>query len=349
MGFLERLSSLQRTATAAPPQDTLEGAYSTGVIPYASPYPPHMPTIQLAATLFEGFPGFIGRDAARQLPPLSKGRNALQLIATLPLKALRKDELIDPQPRWLVASGYGSPWLRMTATIDDLLYDGAALWHVDRGARDAILDAAHVDRDEWTITPDNVIQVQGEDAKAGEVILFSGPIPGGVLSSARNTIQAGLDLENVWAGRVASPAPLIELHMTTDDEVTPEEKDSILAAWNTARRSRTGATAWTPSWLQVIEHGQAMTDLLVAGRNQVAVDLASHLGLPTAATNSSLATASLTYVTQESMGSQLREALVPWRTAIEARLSEDDVTPMGQRIAFDVSRFDLPQGSEEES
>lgn len=343
MGVLDRLQSLQKAAASAP----LEGSYTTG---YASPYGPFMSTqVLTAAALFEGATGLVGRQAAIQLPPVAKGRNEITKIATLPLKMFRKDEPVVPPSRWLQASSFGSPWLRMLATLDDLIFEGMSLWSVVRGARDVILDAMHVAQDEWTLTPDSVIEVQGEPAEQGSVILFVGPLPGGLLTTARNSIQAGLDLEAVWSSRVATPVPLMELHQTTDDEIEPAEKDAILAAWNTARRSRTGATAWTPSWLETKDHGGGQTDLLVAGRNQIAVDIASHLGLPTAATNSSLATASLTYVTQESQGSALKEALVPWMTAVTARLSEDDVTAQGTRIAFDTSRFDLPTGSEEES
>lgn len=315
----------------------------------ASPIGPHMPVQTLSvAALFPGGLGFIDRDAALSLPPVAKGRDAIQAIATLPLEAFKGEERTVSQPAWLNRSAYGSPWLRLQATVDDLIFDGDALWWLDRGARTTILDAHYVERDEWSIDPDGRILVQGDTVAVDQVCLFSGPIPGGLLTRGRVTIRAGLDLESTWAGRVASPAPLVELHQTTDDVLEPEEIDELLTNWSTARRSVTGAVAFTPANIQAIVHGQAMSDLLIAARNQLAVDIASHMGLPVATTNASLATSTLTYKTQATESSALAEALIPWQTAITARLSEDDITPAGTRTAFDNSRYAAPTGAQTE-
>jgi hypothetical protein len=279
---------------------------------------------------------------------VAKGRDAIQQIATLPLEAFRGEDRIEPQPSWLHRSAYGSPWLRMQATLDDLIFDGSALWWLDRGTRTTIIDAHYVERDEWQIDPDGRILVQGDTVDVGQVCLFTGPVPGGVLTRARVSILAGLDLESTWAGRVASPAPLVELHQTTDDTLEPEEIDSLLTNWSIARRSKNGAVAFTPSNIQAIIHGQSMSDLLIAARNQLAVDIASHMGLPVSTTNASLATSTLTYKTQATETTALSEALLPWQSAVTARLSEDDITPAGTRTAFDNSRYAAPTGAQTE-
>lgn len=347
MGYLTRLAGLQRAAQPLEVEQ-LQGGHRGGV---ASPMGPFMPTQSLAVSaLFDVPLGYVGRDAALQLPPVSKGRFEVQKLATIPLITLRGDERLVPPTRWLVSSRYGSPWLRMQATLDDLIFEGASMWQLDRGSRNTILDAAHVSLDEWSINPDGVVELRGQPVTDPlSVLVFVGPLPGGLLTTARHTLQAGIDLEAVWANRVANPAPLVELHQTTEDTLEPAEKTEILSTWNTARRSKTGATAFSPHWLEVKVHGTAQVDLMVAARNQLAVDIGSHLGLPTPATNSSLATASLTYTTQQGTTSQLREALIPWGVAVTSRLSEDDVCPAGQRIGFDIARFDAARGAEEES
>lgn len=315
----------------------------------ASPIGPFMPTQSLSvAALFPEGIGSPGRDQALSLPPVAKGRDAIQAIATLPLYAYRGEERLAPQPAWLNRSAYGSPWLRLQATLDDLIFDGRALWWLDRGTRTTILDAHYVELDEWEIDPDGRILVHGDTVEVGQVCLFTGSIPGGILTRARTTIAAGIDLEATWAGRVASPAPLVELHQVTDDVLEPEEISDLLDQWTIARRARNGAVAWTPNNIQAIVHGQSMSDLLIAARNQLAVDVASHMGLPVSTTNASLATSTLTYKTQATETTALSEALIPWQTAITARLSEDDITPAGTRIAFDASRFAAPTGAQTE-
>lgn len=352
MGIFTRARDAMAAAAAG--QAALEASNVTPHDParsprVASPVGPFMPTQTLSlAALFPDGIWLGGRDEALSLPPVAKGRDAIQAIATLPLDAYRSDALLEAQPAWLHRSSYGSPWLRMQATLDDLIFDGAALWWIYRGTRTTILDARYVERDEWEIDPDGVLLVNAEPAKEGEVCLFTGPIPGGLLERARRTIRAGLDLEDAWAGRVASPAPLVELHQTTDDTLEPEEITGLLSAWSKARRSVTGAVAFTPSNITAIVHGQSMSDLMIAARNQLAVDIASHMGLPVATTNASLATSTLTYKTQATESSALAEALVPWQTAVSARLSEDDITPAGTRIAFDTSRFAAPTGAQTE-
>lgn len=313
----------------------------------ASPVGPYMPTQRLSvADLFPNGIPLCGRDQALSLPPVAKGRDAIQAIATLPLNAYRVDEVI-PAP-WLHRSAYGSPWLRMQATLDDLIFDGAALWWIYRGARSTILDARYVEREEWEIDPDGKILVNADTVQPDEVCLFTGPIPGGVLTRGHNTILAGIDLESTWAGRVASPAPLVELHQTTDDTLDQPEIDELLDNWSIARRAKRGAVAFTPSNVTAIIHGQSMADLMIAARNQLAVDIASHMGLPVSTTNASLATSTLTYKTQATETTALSEALIPWHTAVTARLSEDDITPATTRIAFDTSRFAAPTGSQTE-
>lgn len=315
----------------------------------ASPVGPFMPTQRLSvAALFpEGIP-LCGRDEALSLPPVAKGRDAIQAIATLALEAFRGQERLEPQPAWLNRSAFGSPWLRMQATIDDLIFDGSALWWIYRGTRSTILDARYVERTEWEIDPDGRILVNADTVEPDEVCLFSGPIPGGVLTRGRRTILAGIDLESTWAGRVASPAPLVELHQTTDDTLEQPEIDELLDNWSIARRAKNGAVAFTPSNVTAIIHGQSMADLMIAARNQLAVDIASHMGLPVSTTNASLATSTLTYKTQATETTALSEALIPWHTAVTARLSEDDITPATTRIAFDTSRFAAPTGSQTE-
>ena len=64
---------------------------------------------------------------------------------------------------------------------------------------------------------------------------------------------------------------------------------------------------------------------------------------PAAMLDGSMSTATLTYSTQEGKRSEFVDySLNYWASAVEARLSQDDVTPEGTFVRFDISWLTSP-------
>jgi hypothetical protein len=281
------------------------------------------------------------RAAAIQVPAVARARHLLVgTIARLPLRAVRIDQALDPQPLWLTRTdGSMSPWHRMAWTVDDILFGGWSLWACERDSRKAIQRVERVPAERWTFgtgEQGTTVLIDGQEVDAGTVLLIPGPHEG-ILTSARASILAARMQELMWQHRVAAPIPAMEIHQTTDDTLTPDEQDALIDAWVANRTDPDGAVAFTPYNIELKEHGTATTDLLIEARNAIAVDLASHTGLPAQSLNASLSTASLTYSTAETAEGELNRAAALYGNAVTGRLSMDDVVPRGQRCAFDIT------------
>lgn len=276
------------------------------------------------------------RAEAMTVPPVVKARQILVAqLADLPLVALDAAGVVAAQPAWLTRTdGAMTPWHRMAWTLDDILFSGWSLWAVER-LDGEIVNALRVSIDDWRFAPDGSVECYGTTATADEVILIPGPAEG-LLEYARRTIRAARNIESAWAGRIRNPIPAVELHQMTDDVLTEPEIRSFIDTYCAARMDVNGAVVYTPNAIELRAHGESSADMLIEGRNAVRLDVANYTGLPGAALDGSLSTASLTYSTQEGRSSELGDALRLWMSPIAARLSQDDVVPPGQRVRFDT-------------
>lgn len=283
----------------------------------------------------------VTRTEAMTCPAIVKARHVIVgQLSGLPLVAMRGPDVLPDadQPSWLYRTdGAMTPWHRMAWTLDDLLHTGWSLWWVTRGAAPerAILSAGRVGIESWNFDGDGHILVDGEIANASDVILFAGPGEG-LCTFAARTIRAYRRTEDAWQGRVRNPIPMIELHQTSDDDLNETEVAQYVDAFAAARTDVNGAIGFTPYNIELRVHGDASAEMLIEARNALRTDVANCTGLPTAALDGSVATASLTYVTQEGKFSELAEGLRLWLEPIEARLSQDDCVPRGQRVRFDT-------------
>lgn len=285
----------------------------------------------------------VSRAEAMKVPAIVKGRALI--VGTLsrqPLAKFRGAEMVAPEP-WMYRSSHGiSPQMRTLWTLDDLIFYGSSLWAVERGTRGQIIDAMRVPFEYWSVDPDSMgIVLNGRQATADEVIYFEGP-QDGLLSIASDDIKAARSMARAWASRVDSPVPLIELHITDPlVQLTSDEEDALIATWETSRRR--GGTSLTPAEIETKVHGSTPTDLFVEGRNASRLDFANYLCLPGALLDGSTATASLTYSTKETSRNELVDlSLAYWATPFETRLSQDDATPSGSRVAFDLEYLSAP-------
>ena len=292
--------------------------------------------------------GPITRAEAMAIPAIARGRHKLvTAIARGVLLELEGDTPVTPLPAWLSRTdGRTSPQHRVAWTVDDLIFSGWSLWGVARAGSDPfdpITDAARAPRDSWQITPEGVVQIKGatgdwEDVEDESTVIL---IPGfheGLLEFGTRTIRAARNLEETAAAQASNPIPAVELHQTTDDEMTDDEIDALVDAWTEAIQQSGGAVAYTPKSIEVRVHGTNATDLLIQGRNAAAIDAARIVGLPATTIDASNVNSTLTYETTQGRNLEFQDDSISlYADPIAARLSMDDVCPPSHRVAFDFS------------
>lgn len=295
---------------------------------------------------FAGEVAEVTRYGALQIPAFKRARDLLtSTIAGTSLHQYRDGE--DVTPDWLTNSTSGvSPYHRMLAIVDDLLFYDWSLLAVQRGTSGQITDALRVPFEQWAVDDlSGRISVQDKQVSAEEVILIPGNGSGGVLQTGAQTIKGYRAMERAWVGRVQNPIPLVELHQTTEDPLTDGTVDDeeneiarLTSDWAAARMSPTGAVGYTPHNIELRVHGDVKHELFVEGRNASVLDIARLFGIPGSLLDGSMATATLTYSTTEGKRSEFDMYTTPlYLDPIEARLSLDDVAPAGEVIRFDRS------------
>lgn len=338
MGILDRLGLTTGARVTA-------AAHRLGITsPYVAtgdPLPPIVVTDLLTDEQRAKLP--LSRDEAMRVPAVSKARNLLvAAIAALPMVAMRGDEVISDQPKFLYrTSGTVTLYERMAWTVDDLIFYGCSLWYVSRGTRTSdgrrpILDAEWIPQSEWTIEDDGTITVYGAAVTASEVIIFNHPFEG-LLKIGRTTIRGAASLETAWTARADSPVPIIELKVL-DDQLTQAEVDNYVETWAAARKKPNGAVGATPPSIELRVHGDLPVELYAEGRNAVRTDIGSFVNVRASMLDGTTGIDSLTYTTKDGERNAFYDMDLPfWTDYIEARLSMDDVLPNGQRAAFNRS------------
>ncbi|MDZ5145339.1 hypothetical protein [Microbacterium testaceum] len=296
----------------------------------------------------------VTRETAMSIAPVKRGRAILVgSIADLPLESGSfRSGVWTPAARqgtWFNQSTTAqTAWHRMAHTLDDLIFHGWSLWALNRSEAGTILDAVRVRFDRWSFddkTPHGIAIDGAPLTDPSAVILFQGPDEG-LLANGAELIRGARAMERAWVGRVRNPIPAMVLQETERNGVTPTEAAEYVAAWSKARNSENGAVGFLPSTLNMNVYGDTDADLFTEGRNNTRLDFANLLNLPASLLDGSTATASLTYVTQEGERTALIDYLEYWLAPIEARLSQDDVTPHGQVVRFNRSNLtDVPNDS----
>ncbi|TDW50992.1 phage portal protein BeeE [Curtobacterium sp. PhB42] len=283
------------------------------------------------------------RGIAMSIPSVSKGQHLLtSMIARFPLRALDENGAIPDQPTWLYrTNGDVSPYARMVATIDDLIFHGRSLWLTSRGAAGQILEAEWVPIHLWRLQ-DGQFYIEGrkEPLDRTEMILHTVPLWDGLLSVAASNLRGARDVERAWQGRARNPIPVMVLKETQDNDLEQDEIDEYVEAWSTARKSENGAVGYLPRSLEMEVHGEVSADLMEEGRNAVKSDVGNFLNIPTSLLDGTVSQASLTYTTKEGDRNLFFDLSLPfWTDPIAQRLSQDDCVPRGQRVRFDM--YDL--------
>ena len=299
------------------------------------------------------------RASAMAVPAMARARHLIcGTVARLPLGVYRGPTLVDPGPYWLAGTDgqlgqldaatrdrlgldAQSPYQRMLWTVDDHLFYGESLWVVtDVDPLDGRpRRMARIPWDGWDrVYVEEQARYAFTDAGGAPLGLPVVYLPGpheGVLNFAQRTIRGAASLERTAADVAARPFRL-ELHQTTDVTLTEAERSELIGQARAALADNDGIL-FTNAAVETKDHPIDTGELLIAGRNAAAVDVARDVSMPAAMLDATTPGASLEYATLAGRNAQwLDYGLSLYLDAVAARLSMDDVVPAGSRVAFDT-------------
>jgi hypothetical protein len=294
----------------------------------------------------------ISRAEALAVPAIKRARDLIcGEIGQFPLVLIGPD---DKPVEWSLLSQPESGVARsvtMTHTVEDMLLSERAWWKVTHvGWHNRPAEIVRLDAETATVQPRYVTYPEGS-------ALVWPNIPGliridspnsGLLSSP--AIRAYIALSR-FASRAATGMPPVDWFTPAEGadpvgipegEETQEDADvravqEILVAWYTARQL--GNTAYIPAALKYNRDGFNPEQLQLAESREFAItEIARLTGID--AEELSVSTTSRTYFNAQDRRRQRVESILgPYMTAVEGRLSMDDVTPRGFKVAFDTSSF----------
>lgn len=290
----------------------------------------------------------ITRDYATQVPTVKRCRDLIAgVIATLDLELYNKTTGKElGKPRWLEQPDYRQPRsVTIAWTVDSLIFYNLAYWRVT----EQYADDGRPSRFEWvantrvTFTTNKfgtevdeyfVDGVRCPMSGVGSLVTFQGLNAGGVLQTGARTIQASLDLEKAAAVSAATPMPTGYIKNTGAD--LPESQISgLLAAWKASRMNR--STAYLTSTLSYETTGFSPKDMTYNESLQfLSTQIARLMGVPAWMVSADMNN-SMTYQNiLDSRKEFLAYTLQPYISAIENRLSMDDITNNRNVVRFAV-------------
>lgn len=292
----------------------------------------------------------LSRREAMQAGPVKRSRDLIAgTLGTLPLVTVKPDLTIDATS-WLQQPERNfAPSVTMTRTVEDMLFEGIALWSVtERAWSQFPAFCERVERSRFEIDPDPTphsgqypcsggVYIDGQHAHDRDVIRFDSPNDP-LLVVAATAIRQFLRLKKAGAN-ASDGAPPIDYFTPTDgiDPGDPDEIRELLDLWQEMRRRR--STGYIPAALTYNVNGWDPEKLQLSAQvSDAVVEIARHAGIDSEELG--VSTTSRTYFNAyERRKSFLDFTLGAYRKAIEGRLSMGDVTARGTRVWFDTDDF----------
>jgi HK97 family phage portal protein len=291
------------------------------------------------------------RSQAMQVPAVARARNIIcATIGSLPLEVRRESNnsrvptppfIRQPDPRMTGQSVY-------TFLAEDLLFTGNGYLQIlELGADGRPLSAQWISSSRVTKTLDaagiNVIGYSVDGSRVpnlglGSLIPFTG-YDEGLLVRAGTTILTALALEKAVKRFADEPTPNVVLKSNLP--MPAERVTALLNSWKEARNQR--GTAFVNDTIDFQSIGFSPEQLtLNQARQYMASEIARACNLPEYYVGGN-AGGSMTYsnVTAERR-SLIDLSLRPLMTCITQRLSDNDITPRGSIVKFDLEEFYSP-------
>jgi HK97 family phage portal protein len=336
MGLLETLGfkgKAEVTAQYAPA--IMDSTYGAGMYSYNSGLSNY------------GYGVAIDRSLALQVPSVSRCRNLIAgVISSIELGLYKKSTGKKLEsPVWLEQPDIRQPLsVTLAYTVDALLFYGVGYWRVTSLYADDGRPSGFefIPNTRVTVTTNQYgdeveyYSVNGERVPMGGIgslVTFQSLLPG-VLQTGGRTIQAALDIQKAAAVAAATPMATTILKNTGAD--LPEAQiQGLLASWKAARQNR--STAYLTSTLEAQNIGFSPKDMTYNESSQyLATEIARLMNVPayyiSADMNNSMTYQNILDGRKEFVAYSLQ----PFISAIENRLSMDDITAHGNRVRFAV-------------
>ncbi|KQR86835.1 hypothetical protein [Microbacterium sp. Leaf179] len=304
-------------------------------------------------------PVALTRETALRIPAVKRSHDIIcSILARTPWRQYDGDAEVTDQPGWLVNSGSGvGPRALRWGVASDLFMNGwAAIGFAMDG--ETINDALHLPFGWWEVAADGTVKVS--DQKLGLVparythrivAIPLGYGSSGMLVDARTSMHGARAIEAAYVDRVENPIPATDIELSKEywNAWGKEERESFRRNYIKNRQAKNGAVSLRPEYAKPNYSGGVETNLFESARNGVRLDIANHAGIP----------ASLLEGSRQGGGTDIKYSgvnngadrnelwdfgLDKYASAIEDRLSLDDVCPSGESIRVDASRYlSVPQ------
>jgi HK97 family phage portal protein len=289
----------------------------------------------------------VSRDEAISVPSVMRCRNLIATtIGVMELETYAKatkEEL--PNLPWVNQLSKSAPnSIILTALVDALIFYGAGYLEVTEvfadDNRPARFDFVNNTRVQVQLNKKNTFvdyyMVDGVErpmSGVGSLVTFQSPIDG-ILHAGSRILRAAIDLEKASATAASTPVPSGILRNSGAD-LPPAEVAGLLAAWKRSRAER--STAYLTSTLEYQPTSFSPKDMMYNEAQQyMATQIARLFNVPayyiSADQNNSMTYANV----QDERRQFVSLSLQPYISAIETRLSMDDLTPNTQFVAFDM-------------
>jgi HK97 family phage portal protein len=287
----------------------------------------------------------LARQDAISVPAIKRCRDLIAgTIATIPLEYYKKStgEHIAA-PRWVDQPSINQPrFVTLLWTVDSLLMYGTAYWQIT----ETYQEDGRMARAEWiantrvtfdTNFPSTIVTQYYVDGIAvpmsgiGSLITFQKDE--GILNSSARAIQSAIDIHRAAAIAAQTPMPTGYIRNNGAD-LDPKEVTGLLAAWKNARLNR--ATAYLTSTLEYQPTSFSPKEMMYNEAIQnSATEIARMCGVPpyylSADQNNTM-----TYANVQDERRQFIWMIQPFISAIESRLSMDDISTVGHYVKFAV-------------
>jgi HK97 family phage portal protein len=296
---------------------------------------------------YNNYASAILRQDAIGVPSVSRCRNLIcGTIATIPLEiySLKTGEEL-PSYVWIDQPDKRQPRAVTIAwTVDSLFMYGVAYWRVTEVYQDDNRPARFewVQNDRVTAKYDQynteveyymINNIKVPDSGVGSLVTFQA-LDQGLLLRSQSTIRAAIDIEK--AAAIAAQTPQPSGYIKNNGADLPDQQvQGILNNWKLARQNR--ATAYLTSTLDYNVTQFTPKDMMYNEAKQyLATELARACNIPAYMIDAE----TFRGMTYQNIIDGRKEffaySLAPFVTAIEDRLSLDDLTPRGQTVRFSV-------------
>lgn len=317
---------------------------------------PPAPIDRVIGAMMRTSGGYVGRQAALQIPAVSRGRDLICALAALPLREVDVMTGMPMPASWLdqidpdVANV-----VVLSQILEDLIFDGIAwLEVVDR---DPYGFPAHARRRDPSMVklqppgdtrgqsltpagadPRGSVWVDGREVASAAVIRIDAAAEG-LLVSARETLRRAQAIDRLITMYAESYRPMDYFTPAPDSpDLSAGEITAVLDDWSDARRRH--AAAYVP---RELAYNAAVSvspaDAQLAERERTAaVAVANHLGVDPE--DMGVSTTTRTYANvQDRRQDRINDTLAPYMLAISQRLSMGDATYPGRRVSFDTTGY----------